>query len=107
MKPIAHIHTDMPQKFGIPRNSFLAPHLRGTIIFEPEVALNSAVEGMEGFTYLWLIWEFENGTPGGTAADIANDVQTENKRGHHGKMVPNGKTTTPRGNQAQGGICYP
>lgn len=48
MKPIAHIHTDMPQKFGIPRNSFLAPHLRGTIIFEPEFALNSAVEGMEG-----------------------------------------------------------
>lgn len=88
MKPIAHIHTDMPQKFGIPRNSFLAPHLRGTIIFEPEFALNSAVEGMEGFTYLWLIWEFENGTPGGTAADIANDVQTENKRGTTEKWFP-------------------
>lgn len=88
MKPIAHIHTDMPQKFGIPRNSFLAPHLRGTIIFEPEFALNSAVEGMEGFTHLWLIWEFENGTPGGTAADIANDVQSNDKRGTTEKWFP-------------------
>ena len=38
MKPIAHIRTDLPQKFGIPRNSFLAPHLRGRIAFEPEYA---------------------------------------------------------------------
>ena len=38
MEPIAHIHTDLPQKFGIPRNSFLAPHLQGHIVFEPEFA---------------------------------------------------------------------
>ena len=38
MEPIAHIHTDLPQKFGIPRNSFLAPHLQGRIVFEPEFA---------------------------------------------------------------------
>ncbi len=36
MRPIAHIKTDLPQKFGIPRNSFLAPHLQGRIVFEPE-----------------------------------------------------------------------
>lgn len=107
MKPIAHIHTDMPQKFGIPRNSFLAPHLRGTIIFEPEFALNSAVEGMEGFTYLWLIWEFENGTPGGTAADIANDVQTENKRGTTEKWFPTVRPPRLGGTKRRGGICHP
>ena len=44
MEPIAHIHTDLPQKFGIPRNSFLAPHLQGRIVFEPEFASNAAVE---------------------------------------------------------------
>ena len=49
MKPIAHIRTDLPQKFGIPRNSFLAPHLQGRIVFEPEFALNSAVAGLDGF----------------------------------------------------------
>lgn len=105
MKPIAHIHTDMPQKFGIPRNSFLAPHLQGTIVFEPEFALNSAVEGMEGFTYLWLIWEFENGTPGGTAADIANDVQTENKRGTSEKWYPTVRPPRLGGTKRMG--CLP
>ena len=74
MRPIAHIRTDLPQKFGIPRNSFLAPHLRATIVFEPEFALASAVEGLQSFSHLWLIWQFENGTPGGTAADIAADT---------------------------------
>ena len=72
MKPIAHIHTDLPQKFGIPRNSFLAPHLQGHIVFEPEYALNSAVAGIDSFSHLWLLWRFENGEPGGGAADVAD-----------------------------------
>lgn len=59
MKPIAHIHTDLPQKFGIPRNSFLAPHLQGRIVFEPEFALDAAVEGLDEFSHLWLLWEFQ------------------------------------------------
>ena len=76
MKPIAHIHTDLPQKFGIPRNSFLAPHLQGRIVFEPEYALNSAVAGIDSFSHLWLLWRFENGEPGGGAADVAGGGRT-------------------------------
>lgn len=75
--PIAHIRTDLPQKFGIPRNSFLAPHLQGTIVFEPEFAQPAAVAGLEEFTHLWLLWQFENGAPGGTAADIATDSASQ------------------------------
>ena len=75
MKPIAHIHTDLPQKFGIPRNSFLAPHLQGRIVFEPEYALNSAVAGIDSFSHLWLLWRFENGEPGGGAADVTGDAR--------------------------------
>lgn len=71
MRPIAHIHTDLPQKFGIPRNSFLAPHLQGRIVFEPEYALNSAITGIDSFSHLWLLWRFENGEPGGGAAEVA------------------------------------
>lgn len=74
MEPIAHIHSDLPQKFGIPRNSFLAPHLEAQIVFEPPYALDAAVAGLERFSHLWLIWQFENGVPGGTAADIAGDA---------------------------------
>lgn len=75
MKPIAHIHTDLPQKFGIPRNSFLAPHLQGRIVFEPEYALNSTVAGIDSFSHLWLLWRFENGEPGGGVADVAGDAR--------------------------------
>ncbi len=64
----------MPQKFGIPRNSFLAPHLQGQIVFEPEFARADAVRGLDEFSHLWLLWRFENGAPGGTAADVAADT---------------------------------
>lgn len=74
MEPIAHIRTDLPQKFGIPRNSFLAPHLQGCIVFKPEFANAAAVRGLEEFSHLWLLWQFQNGAPGGTAEDIAGDA---------------------------------
>ena len=77
MRPIAHIRTDLPQKFGIPRNSFLAPDLQGRIVFEPEFALPAAVAGLEGFSHLWLLWAFENGLPGGGAEDVAADSTGE------------------------------
>ena len=76
MNPIAHIHTDLPQKFGIPRNGSLAPHLRGEIRFEPEFASVAAVAGLEEFSHLWLLWRFENGLAGGTAADVAADASS-------------------------------
>ncbi|MEI2998124.1 MAG: TrmO family methyltransferase [Senegalimassilia faecalis] len=65
MEPIAHIHTDMPQKFGIPRNSLVAPHLHGRIVLEPEFSTNLAVTGLDGFSHIWLLWQFENRVPGG------------------------------------------
>ena len=85
---LLYTSTDLPQKFGIPRNSFLAPHLQGRIVFEPEFALPQAVAGLEEFSHLWLLWEFENGTPGGTAADIAMDTATASKSGTTAKWTP-------------------
>ncbi len=88
MEPIAHIRTDLPQKFGIPRNSFLAPHLQGCIVFEPEFASEAAVRGLEEFSHLWLIWQFQNGAPGGTAADIATDAATAEHAGAANRWSP-------------------
>lgn len=88
MRPIAHIRTDLPQKFGIPRNSFLAPHLRGIIVFEPEFALASAVEGLQSFSHLWLIWQFENGVAGGAAGDIAADAAASERGGANARWRP-------------------
>lgn len=56
--PIAHIHTEFPEKFGVPRQSGLAGALRGTIVFTPEYRNADALRGLEGFSHLWLIWEF-------------------------------------------------
>lgn len=58
IKPIAHIKTDFPQKFGIPRQSGLVRDLRGMIIMEPEYRDPTAFRGLEGFSWLWLIWQF-------------------------------------------------
>lgn len=59
MKTIAKIHTDFPQKFGIPRQSGLVEELEGRIIFEPEYRSPDAVKGLEEFDYIWLLWEFD------------------------------------------------
>ncbi len=57
MKVIAHIRSDFPTKFGLPRQSGLAD-LESVIVFEPEYRKEEALRGLEGFSHLWLIWEF-------------------------------------------------
>ena len=58
IQPIAHIHSDFPTKFGIPRQSGLAEGLMATIVFEPAYRVPEAIRGIEGFSHLWLIWGF-------------------------------------------------
>ena len=58
MKIIARIHTDFPEKFGLPRQSGLVEGLKGKIVFEPEYRVPEALRGIEGFSHLWLIWQF-------------------------------------------------
>ena len=58
MKVIARIRSDFPEKFGIPRQSGLVPQLRAKIIFEPEFRNADALRGIEGFSHLWLVWQF-------------------------------------------------
>ena len=58
MKVIAHIRTQFPTKFGIPRQSGLVEELRARIVFTPEYRVPEAVRGLEAFSHLWLIWQF-------------------------------------------------
>lgn len=58
MKSIARIRSDFPTKFGIPRQSGLVQALRSTVVFEPEFRNPDALRGLEGFDYIWLIWQF-------------------------------------------------
>ena len=58
-KIIAHIRTDFPQKFGIPRQSGLVKELMGRIVFVPEYRNADSLRGIEDYDYLWLLWKFE------------------------------------------------
>lgn len=57
MKIIARIYTVFKEKFGIPRQSGIA-RCTGRIVFEPEYRCREALLGIEGYSHLWLIWQF-------------------------------------------------
>ncbi len=65
VKIIAHAHTDFSEKFGIPRQSGVCEGLYARIVFEPQYRDPAALRGMEGFSHLWLIWQFSALPDGG------------------------------------------
>lgn len=58
IKVIARIRSDFKTKFGVPRQSGLVEALRARVVFEPEYRDSEALRGIEGFSHLWLIWQF-------------------------------------------------
>lgn len=58
MKIIAEIRSDFPAKFGIPRQSGLVPELTATVVFRPEYRSPEALREIEGYSHLWLLWQF-------------------------------------------------
>lgn len=58
MEIIGHIHTDFKTKFGVPRQSGLVNSLEARIVFTPKYRNQEALRGLEGFSYIWLLWDF-------------------------------------------------
>ncbi len=87
LQVIARIHTELPEKFGVPRQSGLVPQLRGRIVFEPAYRNPDAVRGLEDFSHLWL--------------DLAV------LRGHPAGLVPYGAAAPSGGQPPHGGLCHP
>ena len=58
VRAIAHVHSDFPTKFGVPRQSGLVSSLQASVVFEPEYRVLDAVRGLEEFSHIWLIWQF-------------------------------------------------
>ncbi len=54
---IAKIHTVHKEKFGIPRQSGMVD-TPAEIVFEPGFRDPNAVRGLEGFSHIWLLWDF-------------------------------------------------
>ena len=59
LKVIAHLYSDFPEKFGVPRQSGIVDDTVGTIVFEPEYRSPDALKGLEGFSHIWLLWRFD------------------------------------------------
>ena len=58
MYPVAHIRSDFPTKFGIPKQSGLSQALEAQVVFCPEYRSADAVRGLEEFSHIWLLWQF-------------------------------------------------
>ena len=58
IRPIAHIESDFAEKFGVPRQAGIVEALEARVVFRPEYRSDEALRGIEGFSHLWLIWQF-------------------------------------------------
>ena len=79
LKVIAKISTDFKEKFGIPRQSGIAKTV-GKIVFEPEYRVREALRGIEGYSHLWLLWEFSEARRDGWSPTVRPPRLGGNKR---------------------------
>lgn len=86
MQVIARIRNDFPTKFGLPRQSSLAPSLRSKIVFEPSFRIPEALRGLEGFSHIWLIWGFSANNESPASQRAAEPFQAQ--RGRMGLKEP-------------------
>jgi len=63
IRPIAFFKSPVEGKFGVPRQSGIAPDLKGEVRLVAPYDNPDALRGLEGFDYLWLIWEFSLNGP--------------------------------------------
>ena len=80
MEPIAHIRSDFPTKFGVPRQAGLVEALRAAVVFEPPCRVPEALRGIGGFSHLWLIWEFSQNRREGWSPTVRPPRLGGNKR---------------------------
>ena len=83
IEPIAHIHTDFPTKFGVPRQSGLASELTSTIVFAPAYRNPDCLRGIADFSHLWLIWEFDKVAGAGWSPTVLPPPQPASERIMH------------------------
>ena len=80
MNIIARIYNDFPEKFGIPRQPGLVEELEGRIVFEPEYRVAEAFRGLEGYSHIWLIWDFSENHREGWSPTVRPPHLGGNKR---------------------------
>ena len=59
MQAIAVVHSPFEEKFGVPRQSGLAPSAVGELRLLPPCDDAAMLQGLAGFSHLWLIFQFD------------------------------------------------
>ncbi len=80
MKTIAHIKTDFPTKFGLPRQSGMSDEIKGIIIFEQEYRIKEAFKGLEDFSHIWILWQFSEAVRDNWSPTVRPPMLGGNKR---------------------------
>lgn len=80
MKIIAHIKTDFPTKFGLPRQSGIVEEIKGKIIFEKPYRVREAFRGLEDFSHIWLLWKFSKAEKENWSPTVRPPLLGGNKR---------------------------
>ncbi len=62
ISPVAYIRNGYKEKFGVPRQSGLAPSVKSFIEFSRDFQDENIIRDIEQYSHLWLVWGFsENG----------------------------------------------
>lgn len=77
---IARIRSDLPTKFGVPRQAGLVEELEAAVVFEPAYRNPDALRGLEGFSHIWLIWQFSEALREGWSPTVRPPRLGGNKR---------------------------
>ena len=72
MEVIAHVRNGFPAKFGLPRQSGLVDAVESLVVFEPRYRVAEALRGLEGYSHIWLLWDFHQvrREPGGWSPTV-------------------------------------
>lgn len=80
IEAIARICNDYTDKFGIPKQSGMIGSAESLIIFEPKYRSPEALRGIEGWSHLWLIWQFSENVGKGWSPTVRPPRLGGNKR---------------------------
>ena len=80
LQVIGTIYNDFHEKFGIPRQSGLVPEVVSTIVFSEDYRKPEALSGIEGYSHLWLLWQFSECAEAGWRPTVRPPRLGGNKR---------------------------
>jgi tRNA-Thr(GGU) m(6)t(6)A37 methyltransferase TsaA len=80
MQIVARIYNDFSTKFGIPRQSGIVNALTSVIVLEPEYRNPDVYRGIEGYSHLWLLWQFSQAEQDGWSPTVRPPKLGGNKK---------------------------